>query len=371
MEGKRHLVSLIRNSKQVQQMFNYWKSLETELLMKAPNAPVMAPVGSTEQFAEDWKNPNKSMVLRYETIDADGNPIPPPQRLEPPTIPTGVVNASRQTVDDIKATMGIYNASLGQRSNEQSGVAIAQRQQEGDVATFHFGDNLVRAITHVGRIIVNAAPEIYDTPRIMRIIGAEDEPKQIGINGQIAEDQEKPIDLRKGKYDIRVVTGAPFTTKRQEAAQFFTDIVTRQPEMLKIMGDLVFKYSDIAGADAMAERMKKYVDPQFLDEDEQQVDPEKQQMAALIQEGAAEIQALQEQLQSKEQSEQAKNEIEVMKLQMQAKEAEMEYQYKLAELELKRKELEIKEAELIAKVSAQTIAPQESEPSDTSATSYI
>ncbi len=142
IEGKRHLFSLIRKSKDAQKMFNYWKSLETELLMKAPLAPVMAAEGTTEDYAADWINPSKAAVLRYKTTDADGNPAPQPQRLPAPQIPTGLVNASRGSVDDIKATMGLYNASIGARSNETSGVAISQRKQEGDVATYHFSDNL-------------------------------------------------------------------------------------------------------------------------------------------------------------------------------------------------------------------------------------
>lgn len=301
IDGKRYIFSLIRKSKSAQKMFNYWKSLETELLMKAPQAPIMAAEGQVDDYAADWMNPSKAAVLRYKTTDANGNPVAMPQRLEPPTIPTGVVNASRGAVDDIKATMGIYNASLGQRSNEQSGVAIAQRKQEGDVATYHFADNLSKAITHVGRVLVCAIPEIYDTARVLRIIGAEDEPKQIGVNGEITEDQEETIDLKAGKYDVRVVTGASYTTLRQESVEALQAVFTASPELMTVMGDLYFKYSDFAGAQAMANRMKKVVDPKFLEPDEREeedqpaVDPEKQQMAQIIQQGAQELQSLQAQ----------------------------------------------------------------------------
>jgi hypothetical protein len=168
--GKRKLLSLIRKSKGAQKMYNLWKSLETELLLKQQQAPVQAAVGQMRDFEDQWKKPEKAMVLYYHQDDAAGNPAPPPQRLQPPTIPTGIVNAARETVDDIKATMGLYNASIGVKSNETSGIAIQRRQQEGDVATFHFGDNLVRSITQVGKIIVSALPEIEDSPRIVQTI---------------------------------------------------------------------------------------------------------------------------------------------------------------------------------------------------------
>lgn len=374
VEGKRNIYSLIRKSKSAQRMFNYWKSLETELLMKQPQAPIMAAEGQIEDYAEDWKNPSKAMALRYKTTDAAGNPVGAPQRLEPPTIPIGIVNAARATVDDIKATMGIYNASLGQRSNEQSGVAIAQRKQEGDVATFHFQDNLTKSIAQVGRILVCAIPEIYDTPRVLRIIGMEEEPEEIGVNGMMTEDQDETVDLTRGKYDVKVISGAGYTTRRQEAAEFFTQIVTRQPDLMAVMGDLLFKNMDFSGAQAMAERMKKVIDPKFLSAEDRQdleqeqgvqpaQDPEKMQMAQVIQEGAAELQTLQQkiaQLESqlkdkqadyilKAQSNESDVQVERAKIEIQAAELRLSEQKIAIEAEIKAKELALKERELSIK----------------------
>lgn len=301
-DGKRKLHSLIRKSKGAQRLYNLWKSLEMELLLKQPQAPVLVPAGGIAGFEEDWKNPSKSMALQYWT-EVDGKQIPKPERLAPPQIPTGIINAAREAVDDIKATMGIYNASLGDRSNETSGKAINARKAEGDVATYHFGDNLVKSITHVGRILTCAIPEIYDTPRIIRIIGEEEQPKQVGINGEILPEQEKPVDLTKGKYDVKVITGAPFTTQRQETVAALTEVFKAQPELMQIMGDIYFKNSDFAGAQAMAKRMEKVIDPRFLDKPPEQPvqDPEKIQMGQIIQEGQQALQDMQMQIQTLEQ----------------------------------------------------------------------
>lgn len=352
IDGERNIFSLIRKSKDAQRMFNYWKSLETELLMKAPQAPIMAAEGQVEEYSADWLNPSKAMVLRYKTTDANGNPAPPPQRLEPPTIPTGIVNASRQTVDDIKSTMGIYNASLGQRSNEQSGVAINARKQEGDVATFHFSDNLMKSICQVGRILVNAIPEVYDTPRILRIIGMEDEPKMVGINGQ-PDEEGKTYDLTRGRYDVKVVTGANYTTLRQEAVSALQATFQAAPELMNVMGDLYFKNADFAGAQAMSERMKKVIDPKFLDEaeDQPQIDPEKEQMKAIIQEGAQEIQSLQTQV------EQSNTQAEMNKLQADLKSQydALKAQEQIAALRIQslEKDLMIKSLQYEAKIKEQ------------------
>ncbi len=357
IDGKRQLYSLIRKSKSAQQMFNYWKSLETELLMKAPQAPVMAAEGQVEDYADDWKNPSKSMVLRYKTTDAQGNPVAPPQRLEPPTVPIGIVNAAQGTKDDIKATMGIYSSGLGERSNETSGIAIQRRQQEGDVATFHFQDNLIRSITQLGRILVSAIPEVYTGGRILRILGMEDEPVNIGVNGALAIEQPQTIDLSQGRYDVRVKTGGSYTTRRQEAADFLSNLINVSPEMMQIMGDLLFENLDFSGANVMAERMKKVVDPKFLEEGQ---DPQVAQLTAQLQEMAAIIEGLQAQLQSKQeelaikaQGEQndaeearVKAELQVLELRLKQEQQKFDSAIKSQELQLKERELALKEAEL-------------------------
>lgn len=330
IEGERHLYSLIRKSKDAQSMYNLWKSLETELLLKQPQAPVMAAIGQMRGFEADWKTPEKAMVLYYHQTDANKQPAPAPQRLDAPTIPTGIVNAARETVDDIKATMGLYNASLGAKSNETSGVAINQRKQEGDVATFHFGDNLVRSVTQVGKILVFAIPEVYDTARIIKIVGQEDEVKQVAINGaNPVEEQKRAFDLSKGKYNVRVITGAPFTTQRQEAAAMYNELIKGMPELMPIIGDLVFKYQDTAGAQAVSARLKKVVDPKYLSPEER-----KQQQ----EDGDPQIMQLQQQLQMVTQTAQQ----EIQKLQQQLESKQADTQIKMAEVQLKSKEVDIK-----------------------------
>ena len=71
---------------------------------------------------------------------------PPPQRQPFSGVPAGALQEALNANDDMKSIIGIYDASLGARSNETSGRAIMARQREGDVSTFHFIDNLSRAI---------------------------------------------------------------------------------------------------------------------------------------------------------------------------------------------------------------------------------
>ncbi|MBP7662292.1 MAG: hypothetical protein KA770_00285 [Shewanella sp.] len=352
--GTRHLHSLIRKSKSAQQMYNLWKSLETELLLKQQQAPVQAAVGQMRGFDDDWKHPDKAMVLYYNQTDINGDRAPAPQRLQPPTIPTGIVNAARETVDDIKATMGLYNASIGVKSNETSGIAIQSRQKEGDVATFHFGDNLIRSITHVGKIIVCALPEVEDTARVVQTIGLEDEMKPIGINGQVVDKQEKTFDFTKGRYDVRVTTGSSFTTQRQEAAALYMETLKILPPEIAVQTlDLVFKYQDAPGSQALAARFKKLIDPKLLDEadrEEGQPDPQVLQLTAQLQEVTA----------------QAQQQIQALQAELQNKQSET--QVKMAEVQIKAEEVKIKQDDMKLKLitalqpQQKEAAPQSSQP---------
>jgi len=326
VKGKRKIYSLIRKSKDAQKQYNLWKSIETELLMKQPEAPIMAAVGSIDGYEESYKNPAKSMVLYYNPTDGAGNPLPMPQRLSPPTIPTGVVNAAKEAIDDIKATLGMYAASLGARGNETSGVAINARKLEGDVATYHFGDNLTRSVTQLGRVLVCAIPQVYDTPRVVGIVDEEDNSKQLGVNGKMVPEQEETINLALGKYGVRVNTGASYTTKRQESAAFYQELLTRSPDMMTVMGDLFFKNLDVAGSEAMASRMKKLIDPKLLEDDNENpalaaANGQLQQMQAVIMEMQQQLAAAQEALQNKQEETQLKAMAEAKKLEL--KEAQL------------------------------------------------
>ena len=371
IDGKRHLLSLIRRSKDSQRMFNYWASMETELLMRAPKGSWKAAVGTTEDFNDDYLNPDKAAVLRYKQTDAMNNPAPAPEYIPPVQIPAGIVNARMQTTQDIRATMGLYDAYLGQQDNAVSGVAINARGREGNRAVFHFADNLVRAITQVGRILVSAIPVIYDAPRMVRIIGKEDTNELVGINGMYVEGQERNYSLARGQYSVHVTTGASYSTQREEASDVYMRIVAAQPELMQVMGDLLFKYMDIPGAQAISERIKRTMSPQVLDDEQdpqviamQQQNEQLQQGIQLLQ---AQIGQLQQQLSDKQaeiqikaQAEQydaiadeRKHALEIDKLRVEATLKEQELEIKRAELQLKQAEaiaeLELKQAEATQK----------------------
>lgn len=323
-DGERKLQSLISKAKSGAKLHNLWASIETDMLLKASRSPVAAAEGTFEDYIEFYKNPDKAPVLPYVSRDKQGNQLPAPSRIDPFPIPTGVVNARREAVDDIKAAMGIYNASLGQEGNETSGIAIARRQAQGDAATFHFADNLVKSIEHVGRIIVCGIGEVIDTPRVLPSFDSEGKASFVGVNGERVDGQERDYDLRKGKYSVRVTTGASYSTKRQETVAALNEMFGANPALLQTFGDIFFRNSDFAGAEALADRAEKLLPPELRDTEEGDIDPEKQQLMVQAQEMQQVIEQLGAQLQDKKAEEQGKLQIEQGKLQLDQQKLQIE-----------------------------------------------
>ena len=282
IEGKLHISGLVRNAKDPQRMYNYWTSQEAEMLALAPKAPFIGYAGQFEGFEQQWKTANTIpwpyLEVNPDIFDGTGAPLPLPQRSQPPMQQTGLISAKMGASDDIKSTTGQYDSSLGQTSNERSGKAIMARERQGDTGTYHYVDNLARAVRYGVRQIVDLIPKIYDTARIARIMGEDGKADSVKIN---PEQQQAKIDVIDentgaviesiynpgvGKYDVVITTGPGYTTKRQEAADMMGQLLQGNKELWGIAGDLFVKNLDWPGADEMAERLKRSIPKELLDE---------------------------------------------------------------------------------------------------------
>jgi len=302
VDGQMYISGLVRNAKDAQRMYNYWTSQEAEMLALAPKAPFIGYGGQFEGYEMQWKTANTTnwpyLEVNPDVTDGAGSVLPLPQRAPPPLPQTGLIQAKMGAADDIKGTTGQYDASLGMQGNERSGKAILAREKQGDVGTYHYVDNLARAIRHITRQIVDMIPKIYDTQRIARIIGVDGEVSMVKFNPsqpepvkEIRDPQtggmiEKIYNPGVGTYDVMVTTGPGYMTKRQEALDAMSQILQTNPQLWAVAGDLFIKNMDWPGAQEMAARFKKILDPKVLSEGDQS--PEmmaaQQQMEAMTQE---------------------------------------------------------------------------------------
>lgn len=310
VDGRIYVSGIVRNAKDAQRMYNYWTSQEAEMLALAPKAPFIGYGGQFEGYEQQWKTANTTnwpyLEVNPDVTDGAGGVLPLPQRAPPPLPQTGLIQAKMGASDDIKGTTGQYDSSLGQTSNERSGKAILARERQADVGTYHYVDNLARAVRYITRQIVDLVPKIYDTERIARIIGVDGETSTIKVNpnqpmpvNKIVDQQgivlEKIYNLGVGKYDVCVTTGPSYMTKRQEALEAMAQLLQGNPQLWAVAGDLFIKNMDWPGAQEMSKRFAKTIDPKIMEggDESPEMQAAKMQMEAMNQEMQQMMQMLQ------------------------------------------------------------------------------
>jgi hypothetical protein len=258
-----------------QRMYNYWSSSAVEHVALQSKTPFIAPAKAIENLEGYWETANtvNHSVLPYNSVDDDGNPIPAPERAAPPVMATAYIEGLKLAQTEMQMVSGQVEANFGEKSNERSGVAIQERQRKGDNSTYHFIDNLAIAIRGTGKILIDLIPKIYDTPRILRIMGEDGEEKHVQLdpkaNAAFQEHKAEETDIiagifnpNIGRYDVEADVGPAYATRRQEAFNAITQILTSAPQWGAVIGDLLFKAADFPMAMEIAERLERMVPPQ-------------------------------------------------------------------------------------------------------------
>lgn len=262
-QGIRYFRGLIRDARDPQAMLNFWRSASTELVALAPKTPYIVAEGQiSDSEAEKWQTANTRSHAYLEYVPVPNAPTP--QRQTMPSVPAGALQEALNASDDIKSVTGIFDAALGARSNETSGRAIMARQRESDNSTFHFIDNLSRAIQYAGRCLVEVVGSIYSERQAIQILGKDMAPKVVrlttengGTQGQVGADgQERLYNLSVGRYDVTVQTGPAYATQREETRAALLELVQGDPEAKLVLGDLILKNMDFPEADEAAKRIQ-------------------------------------------------------------------------------------------------------------------
>lgn len=258
---------VIRFAKDPQRMYNYHQTVMTEVHALAPKAPFIGTAEQFKGFEKEWRQANRRNMpyLRYNPDGA----APPPARSQVSTDISTSLQLSQVAVDDMYGTTGIYPASLGNKSNEQSGKAILARQRESDVGTYVYVDNLSKSIAYVGRQLVDLIPKIYDTTRVVRVMQEDGESELVEVNspmGMVPTDADERVlnDITVGRYDVVVEVGPAFSTRRAEAATAMTEFAKMNPQGANLVMDLIADSQDWPNADKFAERFRRAL-PQGID----------------------------------------------------------------------------------------------------------
>lgn len=277
IDGKVFFKGLIRDAKTPQQMLNYWKSATAENLAQNRRARADVTVGMLDGFEDEWADDTANPAYRRYNPGPNGEK---PSYPSPPQIPTGTVQAAGNDAEELKAIMGIFDANMGQRSNETSGKAIMARASQGDLATFHFKDNLSRAIRLEGKILVDLIPKVYGSRRLLQVAADDGQitALEMGAIHKLTDGTQGRVSLTGGQYGVVVATGPGYATKRQETLTMMIDAARSVPALAQLGADKIVGLMDFNGSHELAQRLKRSLPPGIdQTEEEAQIPPQVQQ----------------------------------------------------------------------------------------------
>jgi hypothetical protein len=348
IEGRVYWWGLTRDGIDAQQGFNSAMTSIVETINQSPQSKFWATPEQAKGHLAKWAVAHKEN-LPFLLYNVDPKAPGPPSRMGSPDVPVAFIQVASMMRDNMKAVTGVFDASVGQTSNETSGVAITARQNQGEIANFHFQDNMALGIEWSWQIADDLVGKIYDAARSIRILGKDLAEKYVRVN-DVQPNGKKLNDLTAGKYDLTVTVGPSWSTRRQEAVEVYSTMGQANPALWNVAGDLIFRAMDMPYAEEIAERMKAILPPQIQQTLQQgkEIPPEVQQA---MQQAAMAMQQVEQQSQLVQAAA-----AEAEKGKTAAEKAALNVQSMLKDLEVKRAQFDGDVAKQLAAITSQQAA---------------
>ena len=304
----------VRDLKDPARMVNFSYSEAVQTLALQNKVPYMAAAEAIEGYETIWgaANLENRAYLPFNAFTEDGNALPMPARQPPAIMPAAQVQMLQLSTEQMRAASGQQNANFGIKSEASSGIGIQRLKSQGEIATFHFPDNLARALRYEAKVLIDLIQKYYDTERVVRILGLDGQEKTATLQPELGGAyQEQPnehgevqeiFNPQVGRYDVVVDTGPSFQTQRQEGAANLNELASRNPQLMQVAGDLIMRAQDFPYADKLADRLAKTIPPELLSDEKnpalqqaqqqiQQMGQQMQQMAGMLENVAKSVEA--------------------------------------------------------------------------------
>jgi len=302
IDGRIEWFGLPRFAKDAQRSYNISRTAIAETVAGTPLATIWATetqaAGHTDKWAEAHQ---KNFPFRLYNSDPTANG--PPIRTGGADVPVALIQESQMASEDIKAVTGRHSVDEGAANQATSGRQEIARQQQGQLTTFNYQDNMDKGKGRTWELLVDLIPNVLDTERTLRVLGADDAEDYVRINTFELDpetgEQVKVHDLSEGSYDVTITTGPGFATKRQEAAEMYAAMNDKNGVLFGIAGDLMMKATDLPYSEEVAERIKATLPPQIQQviNKDKGVDPEVQAMMQAADQAMQQVQSMGQEVQ--------------------------------------------------------------------------
>lgn len=302
VNGRRERWGLVRDAMDPARMNNFWFTSMTESIALAPKAKWLVEEGQDEGYENEFAQANLSAkaIIHWKRTNLDGQPGEKPERIQPEPPPEGALAALMQSSQALQRVLGIVDPAQ-KISGNVSGKALMGEQQKSDNSVFNYYDNLCTSIRQAGRVILSWAPVVYDTERVMRIIGDDGQPDLVTVNERKQDEQgvEKILnDVTVGDYDVVMDTGPGYNSKRQETLAAMTELLQGPlgEIIAPVASDLIVRLFEAPGMDVLADRLAAN-NPMAQIDKNSDIPPQAQMMIKKLQDQAQKMQQAMQQMQ--------------------------------------------------------------------------
>lgn len=228
----------VTNAKDMQRLYNMLVSWLAEIAATgSTKKPIFAPEQIPPAIAQLWADDN---VKRYPYLlalpikDAQGQIVQagPSAYLEPPEVPSALAALIQLLGADMQQVLG------GQEATEKVVSNVAHKalqliQNNLDMQTFIYMDNMAKAMRRSGEIWYSQAKELYvEEERKMRTISVDGQEDFAELNRPVqGKDDaiEYENDISKGKYGVWVDVGPSFANRRDSTIQSLVQMLQFTP----------------------------------------------------------------------------------------------------------------------------------------------
>lgn len=355
VNGQAKRTGMIQAGRDAQVSVDVYSTMEATAIMAAPKSPWLLYAEQISGYEKYWNMANDPTLpyLLHKAVVVGGQLLPPPQRTVVEPAIQAITQAKVLAQQDLHATVGMFEAAMGQPSNEQSGVAIDKRKVESEGTNYGYTANLGWSIRALGTMCVEILPKLNAGPGEMRQVSPDGTVKTTPVNRPYQDEQGQMQQhmLGQGQYEVVLSSGPSYETARlQVADKLGTVLGAVPPETQAYFLDVWAGSLDFPGSEDLAARLKTMVPPAALAASEQS-DP-KTQLVTLqnqLKQATEALQMLQQHnQQATQQSEIATQQVKLLEQQLADKQAENHLEsIKLQnDLELGRQENALKAEEL-------------------------
>lgn len=324
-EGRFRVKGMVQDLIEAQRMFNYNSSAIAETMALGAKANWIATVEQIEPFMELWRQANTRNVAVLPYHYLPNVPAPTKVSTEPPI--QGMSAARLQSESDLRSISGVYDATAqSQTMAPESGKAILARRWQTTTGNVNWAKHLAVGVKRTADILLKFFPVIYDTGRVMRILGKDQQEKQIVVHSGRPETVpaflpngvQTIIDLSAGRYSSTVSVNKNYDTMQQETVQMMLSLIEINPALAPILADLVVSEMNFPNKKAFVDRLQRALPPGLQDQKNPQ-DPNalaatNSQLMQQNQKLMAQVQQLSQMIQMKALEGQSRERIEAMKL---------------------------------------------------------